>query len=159
MRVTFDGFQSRDSVQILRKQRVEAGLTSVDRSDEPYMSLKNALYERRIAMYSYDPFIEEMLDLQRDLQRRKVDHPAKSSKGGKGRKDVSDAVCGSFWNTIRDDRVRANLPPVMDVDEFRVASGRVVDPKGADIEKPPKVQRIGGMTVDWEKLRANIKDK
>jgi hypothetical protein len=82
--VTFDGYQSADSIQILWKQSMLAKLLSVDRDDTPYVSLRAAHYERRIGMYKYGPYIDEILDLERDVQKSKVDHPMKNSKGGKG---------------------------------------------------------------------------
>ncbi len=44
-----------------------------------------------------------MLDLQRDMKAKKVDHPVKSTKGGPGRKDVSDGLAGAFYDCIEDE--------------------------------------------------------
>lgn len=98
--VTYDGFQSVDSIQLLKKAGFDAATLSVDIREDPYLSLRSALFERRLAMYRYEPFEDEMLDLQRDISSRKVNHPERSSKGGKGSKDVADAVCGAVWNAL-----------------------------------------------------------
>lgn len=92
--VTFDGYQSRDSCQMLRKSHVAAHELSVDRTDKPYLGLRSALSDRRVTYYSYPKLIEELLYLERDVSRGKVDHPQKFPNGDKGSKDVSDCVCG-----------------------------------------------------------------
>ena len=50
--------------------------------------LKQALYEGRLRMYEYQPFIDEALSLEYDTAKGKVDHPLAGSK------DVTDAVAG-----------------------------------------------------------------
>ncbi len=100
---TFDGFQSLASIQVLRKSGMHCRELSVDRKEDPYLSLRSALHERRFGMYRYEHFIDEVLDLQRDIKTHKVDHPVKSTKGGKGRKDVADAVCGSYYLCMEDE--------------------------------------------------------
>jgi hypothetical protein len=168
-RVTFDGFQSADSIQILRKapHKVEAGLLSVDKNDEPYLSLRSALFDRRIGGYRYDPFVDEVLDLQRYAKTKKVDHPIRATKGGKGSKDVSDSVAGVVWTCINDERASAELLPMpeeqgrkrvrtVDPDEKVVSTeidsqGRVVEP-----EDKPKGRLVGGRLVDRESLRKNV---
>lgn len=98
--ITFDGFQSADSRQLLVKQGLPATLLSVDRNDLPYLTLRNALFERRLAYYHYQPAINELLDLTHDIDRGKVDHPDKASDDGPGRKDVADALCGSVHGAL-----------------------------------------------------------
>jgi hypothetical protein len=58
---------------------------------EPYNVLKTALYENRILMYDYEPLKSELIALQKDLIKMKVDHPPR------GRKDVADAVAGCLF--------------------------------------------------------------
>jgi len=98
--ITFDGFQSADSRQLLVKQGLPATLLSVDRNDLPYLTLRNALFERRLAYYHYQPALNELLDLTHDIDRGKVDHPDKASDDGPGRKDVADALCGSVHGAL-----------------------------------------------------------
>jgi hypothetical protein len=126
-RVTYDGHQSRDSMQIMRKLGFDALLYSVDRTDEAYLSLKQALMEERIQMYHYPEFVREVSELERDLEKGKVDHPRVSSSTGKpGSKDVSDSVAGAVFNALVDKRqavtgVVRTSPPGQDNVATRVA--------------------------------------
>ncbi len=100
--ISFDGFQSADSIQILRKRFPNVELLSVDRSNEPYEFLRSAVYEGRIRYYRYEPFIEELLDLEFDDVRGKVDHPPGGSK------DVADAVAGVVYHCMK--RAKLSVP-------------------------------------------------
>lgn len=162
-RVSFDGFQSADSIQILRKRKVDTTLLSVDKTDKPYSSLRSAHFDRRIGTYHYDPYIDEVLDLEQDLNAGKtrklckIDHPAKASKGGKGSKDVSDAVAGVIWHCIEDERAHKGVP-VFDADAVRKKT-KVIDPNPETMaakEKDDQKRRVGGNDYDWEKLRENV---
>lgn len=93
-KITTDDYQSRDTRQILRTLGFETELLSMDRTDEPYMSLRGAIYERRVRFYDYPRFVLEVSRLERDLDLLKVDHPAMFDSNTPGSKDVSDAVGG-----------------------------------------------------------------
>jgi hypothetical protein len=41
-------------------------------------------------------------ELRRDLERRKVDHPARSGDGTPGSKDVADALAGAVTSALKD---------------------------------------------------------
>lgn len=169
--VSFDSFQSADMIQILHKQGMTALKLSMDTSEDPYLALRNAHYERRIAMYEYSPYVDEMLDLQRNTKKRKVDHPAKSSRGTKGSKDVADAVAGCTFTCISSDVAIKSAPAVGNEDE--ILSKRILDPRnkgelplgqrGEETAKPipadaPQNQhRINGVPVSWDKLRSNVR--
>jgi hypothetical protein len=113
VKVTFDGFQSAHAIQILQKSgqlvtkgqagranklttelvhKLGAGKISVDRNDIAYTLLRDALAYNAINFYRYQPFIDELVALEHNLDKRKVDHPPG------GRKDVSDAVAGVVFN-------------------------------------------------------------
>jgi hypothetical protein len=164
--VTFDGFQSADAIQVLTKSGVLTKKLSVDLTDEQYLSLRSAFFERRIATYNYPPFIDEMLDLERDVKERKVDHPARNSQGGKGSKDVADGVCGAVWNTLTSENARKVAPPL---DAPIENTGRVVVPAhngapalvqtGSRVPKPQAAptKRVNGLTLSMDDLRNNLK--
>ena len=170
IRVTADGFQSADLIQILNKVQMQrlkgnpqnrpsnvgqfAGLLSVDRSAEPYLSLRSALFDRRIRYYPYTVLETELLDLQYDINTNKVDHPERSSDGsGKGSKDVADAVCGVNWHAIGDTRMVANAQLLMPGSD--VVSTRVVNPEKGSLD--PKDHRvIAGHKVSWDELHNNV---
>ncbi len=102
-RVTLDGHQGRDTMQILRKIDFDAVLYSVDMTDDAYMTLRQAYVESRIRHYPYATLERELVELERNIDDRKVNHPKRSpSTGAPGSKDVSDALAGAFFNCITD---------------------------------------------------------
>jgi hypothetical protein len=86
--VSIDSWNSVDAIQKLNQRGFNAILLSVDRTMGPYELLKTALYEDRLFYYDYPPLLQELRELQRDLAKRKIDHPLRGSK------DTSDAVAG-----------------------------------------------------------------
>lgn len=90
-KVTFDGWQSIDSVQILKDTGFKADFFSVDRTTEAYYTLKAAILEKRIDIYHYPIFIQEVKSLE-EIRGTKIDHPREGSK------DVSDAVAGVTYH-------------------------------------------------------------
>ena len=85
--VSFDQYQSTDTLQILKRVGISAERLSVDRTSEAYETLKELVYDERIKCYYYEPLSYELLRLIR-LRSGKIDHLQTSSK------DVSDAVAG-----------------------------------------------------------------
>lgn len=99
--VTYDGFQSQESLQLLRESKFNAVELSVDRTKGPYEDLREAIYERRIEFPKYMTYMrrgdtektnvarKELLELS-DVGR-KIDHPPKGSK------DLADAMAGCVY--------------------------------------------------------------
>ena len=92
--VSFDGYQSADSLQILKKQGFNVALVSVDRDLEAYETMKELLNERRLRWYRYEPLLRECKGLEM-VDGTKVDH----RKGGS--KDVADAVAGAVSEAVK----------------------------------------------------------
>lgn len=92
--VTFDNFQSADMIQTLKRKGIRAEYLSVDRTIEPYQTLKETIYGGSISCHKMEILEEELMRLE-VTKNNKVDHPPGSSK------DVSDAVCGAVYNTIK----------------------------------------------------------
>lgn len=90
--LTFDGFQSSDSIQLLKTAGMNVGLLSVDRTDEQYLNLRSCILEGRLDIYDQPTLIKELYELDHDIKNKKVDHPIDGSK------DISDALCGAVWN-------------------------------------------------------------
>jgi len=88
--VSYDGWQSIDSIQILKSRGINAYTLSVDKTTESYDTLKEVLHTRRINIYKFDPFVKEYKRLEL-IKGKKVDHPQDGSK------DVSDAVAGTCF--------------------------------------------------------------
>lgn len=89
--ITFDSYQSVDSIQLLRKQGFLTGRSSMDQSDDPYNYLKGALYDGRLRAPRHDHCVMELMSLEQDAKTGKIDHPPTGSK------DVSDALAGVVW--------------------------------------------------------------
>jgi len=100
-KVTYDGYQSASSIQDLNKAGLKSELHSVDRKTDSYDCLRDLLMEERLRMYNYEPFVEEVGQLQRVIKgtKVKVDHPEDGSK------DVSDAVAGAVFHCIQDNTI------------------------------------------------------
>ena len=104
--ITYDGFQSADSIQILEKKGYTAELLSVDRTMGPYTDLKECINENRLDYYYLptnshnhrewtpsEAFVKECMKLE-EIEGKKIDHPPKMTK------DVADAVCGVVHNIV-----------------------------------------------------------
>ena len=87
--VSYDGWQSVDSIQQMRKRGIEAEVLSVDRDMSAYDTFKEAVYEARLDYYFYQPMVDCVKSLVL-IKGKKVDHTPK------GKKDVTDglaAIC------------------------------------------------------------------
>lgn len=92
--VTFDRFQSIDTIQLLRRERFNVDLLSVDKDDSVYLNLVNLYLERRIKHPDHELYRKELFELEWDKERKKVDHVVGGSK------DVADAVAGAVWSAV-----------------------------------------------------------
>ena len=95
--VSSDTFQSYDTGQSLKSEGFNYDIVSVDRvtTDHicvPYQHFKTVIYEKRIEMFDDVLLTEEIINLERNNNSGKVDHPSNGSK------DKSDAVCGALYN-------------------------------------------------------------
>jgi len=124
-KVTLDGFQSTDFLQILRSKGIMAELLSVDRDASAYDTMKSLIYNSRLDYYGYPVFIRELEELI--LINSKVDHPeisrrrALEEKDDRGSKDVSDAVAGVCKNLIAElntSKPATKWLPVTDAGKF-----------------------------------------
>lgn len=73
--VSLDGFQSADMKQMLLAQGYDASIVSLDKSPQGYLALRSAMNDGRIGMIQIDLLEKELIQLQRDVQTGKIDHP------------------------------------------------------------------------------------
>jgi hypothetical protein len=93
--VSYDGVDSRESIQQWRKDGMRAVQLTVDRAPSTaYKQFRDALYDLRILLPENDVLTTEILELEYDEKTDKVDHTVI------GTKDVSDAVCGAYSNML-----------------------------------------------------------
>ena len=146
-KVTMDGFQSTDTKQILRKRRFQTEIVSIDKSMLPYEDLRDAIYENRIEFPPYMTYlrvgdlntveiaIKEISELEHDMKRHKIDHPALGSK------DVADGLAGVVTELMGD---RAYRRKVASMEAYR--SRRDDEEKIAvGAERPASAFPIPGM--------------
>ena len=80
--ITTDGWQSKDSLQLLRKQGFEVHELSVDRTKEPTIAFKKAVMEERVYCPKNKILEKELLHLE-DTGKH-IDHPERYPDGTKG---------------------------------------------------------------------------
>jgi hypothetical protein len=93
--VSFDQYQSADSIQVLRQKGFTTGIQSMDRTPVPYEVLKQALYDGRVVAPAHQKLQQELLALEFNVKKNKVDHTSQSSK------DISDALAGMVFGLSR----------------------------------------------------------
>lgn len=144
--LTYDGWQSQDSIQIMRgimgkrqvrksrwstevKEEEIVDVLSVDRSTEPHDTLKEFIYDGRFFIYSEGDLTDDD-DLNiiprayrewralRIVNARKVDHPMGGSK------DLVDALAGAAYFVARMPIVRDRTPSLSGWSESSAGSAR-----------------------------------
>jgi hypothetical protein len=94
-KITYDSWGSDESIQTLRSEGFTAEVLSVDRTAEPYMAAKEAIYDQRIQCYQMPLLEKELSTLIFDAKRDKVDHPPHGSK------DVADCFAAVVFHCER----------------------------------------------------------
>lgn len=131
-RVTYDGYQSVDSRQLLRRAGIPTGLLSVDRTPEAYMGLKELLHTGRL-FYGDGYWLQEYRGLEL-IAGRRVDHRAGGSK------DVADAVAGATamatrWLQLHEWGTTVELETELDEIDAKLAERYDVDAIDAELAK------------------------
>ena len=121
--ITFDGFQSVDSIQILRNQGFKVGRLSIDRTSTKLVldkrsktgdglkrlstegqtmaamqGLKDALYDDRLAIPFHEYWRKEAIGAEIDYKKNKVDHKPR------GTIDMLQSMAGSVYNLINNEK-------------------------------------------------------
>jgi hypothetical protein len=95
-----DGFQSADLLQRISRLGIRAGKLSVDMTSptDPcaaYESLRLAVIEQRVRFPADDTVVAELLQLELDQKKQRIDHPPTGSK------DTADALAGAVYQLSR----------------------------------------------------------
>lgn len=91
--VSYDGFESADSRQILQAQGMDSDRVSTDRDVGIWRNLRDLMYEGRITFPDHSILLTEVLSLA-NLGNGKVDHPPLGSK------DEADALACSVYGAV-----------------------------------------------------------
>lgn len=128
--VSFDAFQSVDSIQLLKQQGYAVGVQSMDKETTPYDFLKAAVYDKRVSVHSQPKLLKEMRELQFALQpnkKFKVDHLPTGSK------DIADSLAGVVFGLTMRREVWGmfNIPLIMIPESIKSA----IQSKGDNIKE------------------------
>lgn len=88
--ISADQFQSKQTLQNLQVKGFDTENISVDRTRDPYLFLRQLIYNHQIDI-PVNEYVRNELRFLRD-DGKKVDHPSS------GHKDLADAIAGSVWN-------------------------------------------------------------
>ena len=91
--ISYDGFQSADSRQILARQGFETQLISVE-GELAYSSLRDAYFQERVESCYHEKCFNELISLVQDPKTRRVDHLPTAE----GSKDIADGQAGVLMN-------------------------------------------------------------
>lgn len=100
--VSFDQWNSVGFMQHLSKAGVPNKEVSMDRSTQPYNTLKDMIYKGLLSFYYHPILVRELNELQ--MEDGKVDHPRESMQRYKeegrkaGSKDVADSLAGTIFS-------------------------------------------------------------
>jgi hypothetical protein len=135
--ISFDGFQSVDSMQMLYQRGFVVHYQSMDKDTEAYDFTKQAFYDGRVEAPAHAKAQREMITLEIDTKKRIIDHPPHGSK------DVSDSMAGVIrgLTILREIWVRHGIPMQM----VPPSIARKADQKSAT-----KIKKGGG--VDFEDM-------
>lgn len=136
--ITFDGFQSVDSIQILKSHGYRVGRLSIDRTSTylkitkidkkkddddglkrvstegqvlaAWQSLKDTLYDERLDLVKHDFWEPEARAAEANLRKMKVDHPPR------GTIDVLQSIAGCVYNMTVNEREYIDNDEEMEAD-------------------------------------------
>jgi len=144
--VSLDGFQSADTKQLLRTQGYDAEIVSLDKTPQGYLALRSAMNDGRIGLIQIDLLEKEFIQLQRDVQTGKIDHPIDGSK------DLSDSVAGAFWNATLH---KQSLIDSLQLFEVAFDVNNDTDPRESFMKNMEEAMLSGGKTTDQRQQLAD----
>lgn len=137
--VTFDGWQSQDSIQLLEAMGIGSKVQSIDRTPMPYQTLRDVMYDGRLEAYDDGEVVSELEGLTR-LSSGKVDHPSD------GKKDRADALAGAVLGALLLGGDEGDMPEVVDNDTLFALSVQGFGEAGI-------VSQDLGMAGSWSDLQ------
>jgi hypothetical protein len=93
--VTYDSYQSVDSLQLLHRQGFVTGNQSLDKMRDGYDFMKTCMYDERLQIPTHARLRTELASLEDEPKTGKIDHPPHGSK------DLSDALAGVVYGLTR----------------------------------------------------------
>ena len=118
--ISADQYQSSYMLEVLELQGFQTAKVSVDRSNDPYIGLKNLLFDQCIELIKHQVQENELIHLENT--GTKINHPLTNPDGTKGGKDCADALCGACWTLITD-HVQSNTSQKSVASAIRAMNG------------------------------------
>jgi hypothetical protein len=115
--VSMDQWSRPPNAQLLKKHGLKVIPLSVDAKLDPYLTMRSALYERRIRCSYHEHLRKEMRRLEVSSNGRKVDHPARGSK------DLSDVLTATVYHLIETSTGHRVYVPTKGLSEVPVKKG------------------------------------
>lgn len=138
--ISADTFQSQRTLQEFESAKLPTENISVDRKKDPYLFLRDCVYDRDIVMPNNEVLKHELKKLREDS--KKIDHPSVN-----GTKDIADAVCGALWACKKSNNI-INLAKL---------SSAILNPYGpAEYGKLSETERQALEFAEFEKARAQM---
>jgi hypothetical protein len=107
--LSWDGFESEDSVQTMTKKGFKTEKLSVDKKPGPYLTLRDVMQAVRLSMPPHEYVKVELENLRQTQKKRSnvkkiiIDHPKTMRLGGRlvpGSKDVADAMAAVAFHLV-----------------------------------------------------------
>ena len=146
--ITYDGFQSADSIQLLKLEGFDAMLYSLDRSNDGYDALRSSISDGRIILPDLKSKLleTELINIEK-TPKGKIDHPVNGSK------DISDSLAGANYQAIKNAR-----PAVVAYEDYM---GRIDDMSEDELFEglmPETYPGVIGSYANIQDLLDNIED-
>jgi len=112
--ITYDSYQSADSLQLLRRAGFLTGKKSIDTDSVPYDVMRTAFYDGRVQAPEHPKALEEIIRLERNPKTGRIDHAPRFSK------DCADAVAGVVYGLTNQRAIwaRHRVPTRGAIDNF-----------------------------------------
>lgn len=110
-----------DSFQTLTRAGIKCEYISLDKTQGPYIMVRDAIYEQRWVAYKHRRLLLEFSNLEKNDDTGKIDHPKEVQdvvylEDGQlrdvvleGAKDIADAVAGSIYNCLRNPKKEVDV--------------------------------------------------
>jgi len=118
--VTYDKYQSINSLQTLQNRGVPAKYKSVTRTKEAYDTLKDLIYQEKLDAYYYPEAIEEILGLDIVYGERVDARPGM-------KKDRADAVAGAIHGVLKESGILTRMSSIGNLNSLFSSPNTVVD--------------------------------
>lgn len=118
--ISLDGFQSADMKQMLLTQGYDASIVSLDRTPQGYLALRSAMNDGRIGLIQIDLLEKELIELQRDVQTGKIDHPDSGCFVGETKISLVDGRSLSINELLIEQRYKTNYVYTVNVSTGKI---------------------------------------